>query len=186
MHPARNPNRLLAARGDHRARCGGSDREGVLVILRPTIYVDSLELHEANKLLERWGHLMGPCNRGNGFSRCHALYHEEMPQAVTITSGLIRESVAGVDYLNRSNCIELSRLCAKRPGLCRVMIRLWREFVFPQLGYQYAISYQDSALHSGATYRFDGWERVSFSHSGKDSRSGRQGRDKYVWLWKLK
>jgi antitoxin VapB len=85
--------------------------------------------------------------------------------------------------MTRENTIELSRLCAARAGLCRVALRLWREFVFPTLGYQYAVSYQDADLHNGNTYRFDGWERVGYSHSGTDTRSGRSGRDKYAWAW---
>ena len=38
---------------------------------------------------------------------------------------------------------------ADRPGLCRVVLRLWRELVFPFTGYEYAISYQDEQLHTG-------------------------------------
>jgi hypothetical protein len=65
-----------------------------------------------------------------------------------------------------------------------VALRLWREFVFPTLGYRYAISYQDADLHNGNTYRFDGWKRLPLiGRSGPDSRSGRLGRRKYVWLW---
>lgn len=90
----------------------------------------------------------------------------------------------GLAHLNRSNTVELSRLCAPRKGLCRLGIRLWREFVFPRLGKNFAISYADSDLHSGATYRFDGWGRSPRkSHSGTDRRSGRQGRNKWVWVW---
>lgn len=45
------------------------------------------------------------------------------------------------------------------------------------------MSYQDADLHNGHTYRFDGWERVGYSHSGNDYRTGRRGRRKWVWLW---
>jgi hypothetical protein len=31
--------------------------------------------------------------------------------------------------------------------------------------------------------RFDGWRRVGFSRSGIDQRSGRRGRNKWIWLW---
>ena len=85
--------------------------------------------------------------------------------------------------MNRDNTIELSRLCASRGGLCRVALRLWREFVFPAMGYEFAVSYQDADLHNGNTYRFDGWERVGRARSGTDTRSGRPGRDKWVWVW---
>jgi hypothetical protein len=144
---------------------------------------DPISLPEANRLLVQWEHKMGPCIRGNGRNWAHALIHERIPVAVTITSALIRETVGGANFLNRENCIELSRLCAVRPGLCRVALRLWREFVFPHLGYDYAISYQDADIHNGNTYRFDGWQRISRARSGPDTRSKRPGRDKWVWLW---
>lgn len=64
-----------------------------------------------------------------------------------------------------------------------MVLRLWREFVFPAMGYQFAISYQDAALHSGNLYRFDGWTRIGYSSSGTDARSGRRGRNKFIWQW---
>lgn len=141
------------------------------------------DLVQANALLVRWGHRMGALKRGNQGAWCYALLHESEPVAVATTSHLIAANVGGAPWLRRDNAVELSRLCAARPGLCRVMLRMWREFVFPFLGYEYAISYQDADLHTGNTYRFDGWRRVAFSHSGTDTRSGRVGRDKWVWVW---
>lgn len=140
-------------------------------------------LAQANDLLTCWSHKMGPVNRPNGLVHCHALLHEDEPVALTVTSSLIRENVAGRPDLNRETCVELSRLCAGRPGMNRVMLRLWRELVFPTLGYAFAISYQDADLHSGNTYRFDGWTRIGYSHSGVDPRSGRVGRNKWIWMW---
>lgn len=142
-----------------------------------------ISLNQANELLIAWEHKMGPINRGNGYNRCYALLHNGAPVAVATTSTLIRENVAGMSMLTRANCVELSRLCAERPALCRVMLRMWREFVFPALGYRYAVSYQDADLHTGNTYRFDGWKRAGYSHSGTDHRSGRKGRDKWIWVW---
>ena len=145
-------------------------------------------------MLIKWGHKMGPNIRptfGETERWNHALYHDGVPIAVTTTNHLIRERVGGIEKsglnLNRKNCIELSRLCADRPHLCRVMLRLWREFVFPTLGYRYAISYQDADIHNGNTYRFDGWKCVGYSRASTaiDQRTGRQGRNKRVWLWEL-
>ena len=138
----------------------------------------------ANECLLAWGHKMGPLERGNNGNAHYALLHHGRPVALASHSTLIREAVGG-DHglpLSRENCLELSRLCAERPGLCRVVLRIWREFVFPTLGYQYAISYQDADLHTGNTYRFDGWRRISYSRSCVDQRSGRRGRNKWVWL----
>jgi antitoxin VapB len=103
---------------------------------------------------------------------------------VAVHSNLISPRLGGeLRHITRQNSVELSRLCASRPGLCRVVLRLWREFVFPALGKQYAVSYQDADLHNGNTYRFDGWKRLGFSRSGTDKRSGAKGRRKWIWVW---
>jgi len=151
----------------------------------PLVEFSDCSLHEANTLLAAWGHKMGELKRGNQGAWCHVLLANGEPQAVTTASNLIAANVGGgLKQLTRENTVELSRLCAVRPGLCRVALRLWREFVWPTLGYEYAISYQDADLHTGNTYRFDGWERVGQpARSGTDTRSGRPGRTKWVWLW---
>jgi hypothetical protein len=154
----------------------------------PAAAFDSIELAEANALLERWEHKMGPLERGNsGCEHAHALFVHGEPVGVATTSSLIREHVGGgLSYINRDNGAELSRLCASNPWACRVVLRLWREVVFPGLKRQYAISYQDKNLHTGATYRNDGWKRLAYSSSGTDSRSGRKGRQKWIWVWERK
>lgn len=149
----------------------------------PVAAFSSVKLEEANYLLEKWGHKMGPCVRGNSRGWSHALFYGSKPVGVVVTASLIRERVGGAPQFTRENTVEVARLCAERPGLCRVVLRMWREFVFPSLNYAHAISYQDAKLHTGNLYRFDGWQRIAFSHSGRDSRSGRVGRNKYVWLY---
>jgi antitoxin VapB len=146
---------------------------------------EPIPLGEANKCLVEWGHKMGELRRGKqGAASCHALIHDGRAVAVTTANTLIRPVVGGgCSWMTRENTIELSRLCAARGGLCRVALRLWREFVFPTMGYEFAVSYQDADSHNGNTYRFDGWERVGYAHSGTDTRSGRPGRDKWVWVW---
>jgi len=150
----------------------------------PAVYMDSIDLAAANQLLRDWSHKMGPVKRANyGGLQCHVLYVHGEPVAVAVTCPLIRETVAGLAFTHRGNTIELARLCACVSWANRVMLRLWREVVFPAAGKQYAISYQDADLHTGNTYRFDGWKRVSYSRSGTDQRTGRKGRNKWVWLW---
>lgn len=151
----------------------------------PVAAFDSIPLAEANGLLRLWGHKMGPLERGNTSGlHCHALFVHGEPVALACTSSLIRECVGGgLGHLTRENTIELSRLCAAAPWACRVALRLWRETVFPGTGYAYAVSYQDADLHTGNTYRFDGWQRAAFSSSGTDSRTGRKGRRKWIWVW---
>lgn len=155
-------------------------------LIQPMVSFSGCSQAEANSLLLEWGHKMGPLHRGNQSAICHWLLHEEKPVAVTMASTTIAPTVGGKVGLTRENAIELSRLCAARPGLCRVALRLWREFVFPSLGYQFAVSYQDADLHNGNTYRFDGWTRSGeMSRSGTDTRSGRKGRNKWIWTYEL-
>lgn len=156
-------------------------------MLLPPVTFEPITRDEANALLLQWGHAMGPMERGNVSCDVHyALKHEGKPVGVAMAATLVREVVGGGNReLTRANTIELARLCAERPGLCRVVLRLWREFVFPALGYDVAISYQDADMHSGNTHRFDGWTRIGFSSSGTDSRSGRKGRRKWIWSWRM-
>lgn len=149
-------------------------------LVEPICRLDQIDNEDAGKALIRWNHKMGPCNRPMGIIRSHGLFHQGTLVAVVVTADLVNETCAG---LSRSKAIELARLCAERPDLCRVVLRLWREFIFPCFGKEWAVSYQDEALHTGDTYRFDGWVRLARSHSGTDQRSGRKGRNKTIWGW---
>lgn len=148
----------------------------------PAIF-EEIDREELNCFLVACHHRMGPVRRpSRGWS--HGLRAGGRLVAVAATDTLIRERVAGFP---RRDAIELSRLCADRPDLCRVVLRLWRAFVFPAVaelrGCRWAISYQDAVLHRGDLYRFDGWIRVGTSRSGPDSRTGRLGRRKVIWGW---
>lgn len=155
------------------------------MFIPPIVAVREIELSDANRALVDWGHRMGACRRPHGNRWAHGLFADSELVAVTVTCSLISPTCAGLD---RSEAVELARLCAERPDLCRVMLRLWREFIFPPLskhrGFQWAVSYQDEALHTGDTYRFDGWVRLKErARSGTDTRSGRPGRTKAIWGW---
>jgi len=158
--------------------------------LFPLVWFDQIDLSVANDCLQTWGHLMGPINRpmngsvvSGGGDTAHGLVLDGVLQAVTVTSTLIRENVAQHPEMTRENTIELSRLCSLSPHLCRVALRLWRESVFRPLRYRFAISYQDLDRHTGNTYRLDGWKVIARSRSGTDTRSGRPGRRKAIWMF---
>lgn len=154
--------------------------------LFPMVNFDSIELADANACLRRWGHRMGELHRPAHYGKewCHGLFHEGSIVGICTTSTLIRTNVGGVRGRTRENTVELSRICASTPHVNRCLLRLWREFVFPSLGFPWAISYQDSVLHSGDLYRFDGWHRFPLkSRSGFDYRSGKKGRSKWIWGW---
>ncbi len=150
------------------------------MLIPPIQHLAEIEVAEANKALVAWEHRMGACSRPSPLT-AHGMFEHGRLVAVTILGTLMKEHT--VDQLSRSDALELARLCAARADLCRVMLRLWREMVFPAFGKPWAISYQDEALHSGDTYRFDGWLPIGRSRSGTDLRSGRRGRNKTVWGW---
>ena len=157
-----------------------------MMLAPPLLHLAEIPLADANAALVRWGHRMGPCNRPNAHIWAHGMFHHGELVAVAISSALVGATCAG---LSRTEAVELARLCAGRESLCRVMLRLWREMVLPALadrhGWTWAVSYQDEALHSGNTYRFDGWKVLGRSSSGPDRRTGRQGRSKTIWGWQL-
>jgi len=124
---------------------------------------------------------MGPCRRPMGKLVSHGMFVHGQLQALVVTADLVRETCASK---TRDEAIELARLCAARTDLCRPMLRLWREFVFPSFAREWAVSYQDEALHSGNVYRFDGWVQLKeHATSGTDQRSNRKGRSKTIWGW---
>jgi hypothetical protein len=158
------------------------------MLVAPVAHVAQIDRKEANRLLVAWDHKMGPVRRPNYTIEAHyALFHHGAPVALAMAGDTVRE-VVGRTGIRRDQCVELTRLCAARRDLCRVMLRLWREMVFPDLarthGREIAVSYQDRALHSGDTYRFDGWVEIGLAGGGgPDSRSGAPGRKLKVWAW---
>jgi antitoxin VapB len=160
------------------------------VIVQPIAHLAAISREEANDLLIEFGHRIGAFKRAKFACEAHhALFHHGRPVAVTCTSEPVRETV-GKTGLRRDECIELARLAAASPALCRPMLRLWREFVLPEIGRVHrrcwGVSYQDKAMHTGNTYRFDGWTDLGAAGGGgRDARSGRNGRHMRVWGWRL-
>lgn len=153
-----------------------------MMMITPLAHLEAIDRDTLNRALLAWGHKMGPWERPEFESPWfHGLRHNGELIAVTAAASLIRAEVC---RLNRGVAIELGRLCAARPHLCRAMLRLWRELIFPTLGYPWVISYQDAVEHSGNTYRFDGWAKLGTSSSGSDARSGKRGRKKVIWGWR--
>ena len=157
--------------------------------LPPFVTFDAIAHDELNRCLVEWEHKMGPLNRPRygEFGGAHGLRHEGKLLAVVASERMIAARTCG---LSRDDAFELARVCAARPGLCRVVVRLWREFVFPAMAaagrYTWAISYQDRVQHRGDLYRMDGWVRLGETSSGTDTRGRdgvRKGRRKTVWGW---
>lgn len=160
-------------------------------LLAPLVSFDAIDHDRLNAALVAWGHKMGPLHRPRygTFGGAYGLVHDGQLVAVVAHEKLIAPETCGI---SRDDAFELARVCAIRPHLCRVALRLWREFVFPSAaqvgGYQWAISYQDRAEHRGDLYRHDGWVRLGHTSSGTDARGRegkRAGRRKTVWGWTL-
>lgn len=158
------------------------------MLVSPLASIDSIDRDTLNECLVAWGHRMGPYTRPKfAIEAHHALFQDGVPVAVAAAGETARE-VVGQTGIRRDQCVELIRLCAVRPHLCRPMLRLWREIVLPSLllahRRQLAVSYQDEALHSGDLYRFDGWVEIGKGGGGgTDARTDRQGRKMKIWAW---
>lgn len=61
----------------------------------PVASFDEIGLGEANTLLIKWGHKMGPLERGYPTGTHYSLYHNGKPVALAMMSSLIRECVGG-------------------------------------------------------------------------------------------
>ncbi len=158
-------------------------------LLAPLVSFDAVDGDELNRALVEWGHKMGPLHRPRygEFGGAYGLRHDGRLVAVVAHEKMIAKETCG---LTRDVAFELARVCAERPHLCRVALRLWREFVFPAAarggGFGWAISYQDRVQHRGDLYRHDGWVRLGYTSSGTDKRGRdgeRKGRRKTVWGW---
>ena len=98
-----------------------------LMLFAPAMHIDAIDCAELNQILARWGHRMGAFERpSNAIEAHHAMLERGEPVAVTAAGETVRE-VVGRTGIRREQCVERARLCAARRGLCRPMLRLWRE-----------------------------------------------------------
>jgi hypothetical protein len=157
------------------------------LLIDPLGSFDLIDRADANEVLERWGHKMGPLNRPLFRAPIDFGLREKGELiAVACSDTLIRPTCG----FNRHDAFELSRLCAAAPRLNRLMIRLWTEIGYPEIvrtwGTRWGISYQDATQHSGNLYRFDGWCRLGYSTGGNDPRAlatTKTARKRVIWGW---
>ena len=150
-------------------------------------------VEQANALLRRWGHYLGPCQRPFG-AEGWVLEVDGMPVAVAISASTVSATVAG---LPRGRVVELARLCS-HPGqrwATRPMLRLWREVAAPRWRYWpvvAAVAYSQSRRHAGELYRWDGWTLVTDSAGSSGGGTWSTSRDsdhvalgaKRLWIWR--
>ena len=159
-----------------------------------------IPLAEANALLVKWGHKLGPVKRPFR-SEAFGLTVDGRTCAVAISASTVSNTAAGY---RRDQLVELARLASSEPWGNRVMLRFWRELCAPRWKcwpVLAAISYSQNALHRGDIYRFDGWEKVSDkagnANPGKHGFASAERRQKgteyatapikgakTLWLWR--
>lgn len=141
-----------------------SDREPTLFPTGP-VGVEALSRADANRLLDRWGHALGGCNRP--FGQDHwALRVGCQPVAVAVTASLVSPTITDENgtIWPRHQAVELARIARHpdEPWTLRVMLRLWREVLAHEWAHwspKIAVSYALPG-RTGDLYRFDGWTRV--------------------------
>jgi hypothetical protein len=157
----------------------------------PMVALSPLQMHDANRLLLKWGHRLGPINRPFTM-QAFALELDGEPVSVAVSASTVSDTVAG---LRRMEVVECARLCSCKPWANRVMLRLWREVCaprWPDWPVLAAISYSQNAHHRGDLYRFDGWTQMS-DRAGASSGGGAWSRKRYatdavygkksLWIW---
>lgn len=114
---------------------------------------------QANELLGEFGHPLGPFTRPFG---CQAwgLAIDGVAVAVAVSGSTVGATAAGYQ---RRQVVDLARIARHpdHPGVMRVMLRLWRDYLGPRWDYwddpvQAAVSYALPGK-AGNLYRFDGW-----------------------------
>lgn len=126
--------------------------------------VTEVSRREANQLLEKWEHPLGPISRPFG-QQGWVLDIMGEPAAVAVSASTVSKSVStpyGGRYL-RENLVELGRIgrSPEHPHIMRVMLRLWRAYLAHQWPYGKGLAALLSYAMPGTLgdiYRFDGWE----------------------------
>ena len=154
-------------------------------------------MDEANDLLVRWAHKLGPINRpfrSDGW----LFLVDGVPVSVAVTASIVSSHISDDDgnpLYRRTEVVELARLASCECWANRLMLRWWREvgaLRWPCWSVKAAVSYHHEGLHTGDLYRFDGWRKVrsGCGSSGGGTWSSQRGAadavtgPKSLWLWK--
>lgn len=115
---------------------------------------------QANDLLGAFGHPLGAFDRPFGY-QAWGLAVDGQAAAVAVSGSTVGATSAGYQ---REQVVDLARIARHpdHPGIMRVMLRLWRDYLGPRWDYwdapvQAAVSYALPGKE-GNLYRFDGWK----------------------------
>lgn len=114
---------------------------------------------QANELITAFGHPLGEFARPFGY-QAWGLAIDGEAVAVAVSGSTIGATSAGYQ---RDQVVDLARIARhpNHPGIMRVMLRLWRDYLGPRWDYwdtpvRAAVSYALPGKE-GNLYRFDGW-----------------------------
>ncbi len=115
---------------------------------------------QANDLITAFGHPLGEYNRSFGY-QAWGLAIDRQAVAVAVSGSTVGATSAGY---TRYQVVDLARIARHpdHPGIMRVMLRLWRDYLGPRWDYwdapvRAAVSYALPGKE-GNLYRFDGWK----------------------------
>jgi hypothetical protein len=114
---------------------------------------------QANDLLDSFGHPLGRYDRPFGY-QAWGLAIDDTAVAVAMSGSTVGSRAAGHA---RREVVELARIARHpdHPGIMRVMLRLWRDYLAQRWDYwpvRAAVSYALPGK-AGNVYRFDGWKK---------------------------
>lgn len=125
------------------------------------VFFAPISKREANELLVVWDHPLGPFNRSFGY-QAWGLAVDGQAVAVAVSGSTVGATSCGY---RRRQVVDLARIARhpRHPGVMRVMLRLWRDYLAPKWEDKYwpvdaAVSYALPGK-TGNLYRFDGWRK---------------------------
>lgn len=115
---------------------------------------------DANALLTAWNHPLGAFNRPFGY-QAWGMAIDGQAVAVAVSASTVGSTSAGYE---RRQVVDLARIARHpdHPGVMRVMLRLWRDYLARRWDYwpvHAAVSYGLPGK-AGNLYRFDGWRKI--------------------------
>jgi hypothetical protein len=124
------------------------------------LFFEKITRDQANELIAAFGHPLGRYNRSFGY-QAWGLAIDGKAVAVTVSGSTVGATSAGY---SRFQVVDLARIARHpdHPGVMRVMLRLWRDYLAGRWDYwdapvQAAVSYALPGKE-GNLYRFDGWK----------------------------
>jgi len=124
------------------------------------LFFEEIDKRQANELIAAFGHPLGEYNRSFGY-KAWGLAIDGKAVAVAVSGSTVGATSAGY---SRYEVVDLARIARHpdHPGIMRVMLRLWRDYLAGRWDYwdapvHAAVSYALPGKE-GNLYRFDGWK----------------------------